>query len=106
MNNHSDEQTTESRIHQALFEAFDEVNQSLPPDSRLEKNPDTILLGAGGRIDSLGLTILIVAIEQKIEEAFGAVVSLVDASTMSEEHSPFLNVTKLTEYIGGLLESK
>lgn len=106
MSNKDDVQSMETRIQSALFAAFDEVNSSLPPERRLEKSTNTILLGAGGKIDSLGLTILIVAVEQKIEEECGEVISLVDANTMSEEHSPFLNVEKLTQYIKQLIEAK
>ena len=79
----------QERVFQAIYRAFDQVNEALPKEKHIEKTPQTVLLGSEGGIDSLGLTMLIVAIEQKIEEDFDAVITLVDASTMSEEHSPF-----------------
>jgi len=94
------------KILDALYKAFDSVNESLPEDKKIEKSPETVLFGTEGAIDSLGFTMLIVAIEQKIEEAFGSVITLVDATTMSEEHSPFQSVNKLVVHINGLLEEK
>jgi len=104
MNGHS--LNHEERVLTAIYKAFDQVNETLPKEKHIEKTPETILLGAEGAIDSLGLTILIVAIEQKIEDEFGAVITLVDASTMSEEHSPFQSVGKLAAHISLLLEEK
>jgi acyl carrier protein len=96
----------ETKIFETIYKAFDQVNETLPKDKHIEKSPETVLLGEEGAIDSLGLTMLIVAIEQKIEEEFGVVITLVDASTMSKEHSPFRNVNKLAGHITMLLKEK
>ncbi len=77
---------------------------TLPKEKHIEKSPQTVLLGEAGAIDSLGLTMLIVAIEQKIEEEFDAVITLVDSSTMSDEHSPFQSIEMLVDYIASLLK--
>jgi len=94
------------KIFQAVYRAIDQVNETLPKEKHIEKAPQTVLFGSEKGIDSLGLTMLIVAIEQKIEEDFDAVITLVDASTMSEEHSPFLSVEKLATHITSLVEEK
>ncbi len=94
------------KILAAIYEAFEEVNETLPEDRKLPKSSETRLLGEEGAIDSLGLTILIVAIERKVEESFGQVITLVNEQTMSEENSPFIRVSSLVEYIQGLLEEK
>lgn len=99
-------QNNREKILQAIYRAFDQVNETLPKEKHIERSPQTVLLGEEGAIDSLGLTMLIVALEQKIEEDFDAVITLVDSSTMSEERSPFQSVEKLTAYIGDLLEEK
>ena len=107
LSNPSDSQTErKSRILQLIYRAMDEVNQTSPDDEKVENSEETVLLGAGGGIDSLKLTMLIVSIEQKVEEEFKAVISLVDSSTMSEETSPFRKVRFLVEYIDSLLEGK
>ena len=94
------------KVLQAIYKAFDQVNETLPKEKHIEKTPQTVLLGGEGAIDSLGLTMLIVAIEQKIEEELDTVITLVDSSTMSEEHSPFLSVEKLAAHISSLVEEK
>lgn len=99
-------QNNKEKVLQAIYGAIDQVNETLPKEKHIEKTPQTMLFGAEGAIDSLGLTMLIVAIEQKIEEEFDAVITLVDSSTMSEERSPFRNVEKLTFHITTLLEEK
>jgi len=95
-----------NKVLEAIYGAFDEVNETLPEDSKVPKSSETRLLGEEGAIDSLGLTILIVAIERKIEEGFAQVITLVNEQTMSEDNSPFVRVSKLVEYISALLEEK
>ena len=50
------------------------------------------------------LTELVVSIEQRIEDAFGAQLSLLDEQTMSVESSPLRDVGALADHIAGLLE--
>jgi len=47
----------QEKILEVIYKAFDQVNEALPVDKHIEKDPGTILLGAEGAIDSLGLTI-------------------------------------------------
>ncbi|MCA9408514.1 MAG: acyl carrier protein [Candidatus Omnitrophica bacterium] len=92
------------KILNTIYDAIDEVNLSLPQEKKVVKSEDTVLFGVNEQIDSLGLTMLIVAIEQKVEEAFGTVITLVDGSTMSNENSPFQSIRALVEYIDALIE--
>jgi len=43
------------RIYTALFAAVDRLNKELPSEQRLTKEPQTVVFGRGGRLDSLGL---------------------------------------------------
>lgn len=92
------------KITQSVFSAIDDVNQSLPPEQRIEKAPDTVLFGHGGKLDSLGLVNLIVAIEQEIEASFGTTITLADEKAMSQNNSPFRTVESLVDYISLLLD--
>ena len=94
------------RILQAIYSAFDDLNATLPQEDKIKKSEDTVLLGPAGGVDSLRLTMLVVAIEQKIEDEFDEVIVLVDSSTMSLEHSPFRQVKLLVEHISNLLDKK
>ncbi len=94
------------KVIQIIFDVVDEVNEELPEESRLEKSPDTVLFGESGKLDSLGLVNLVVAVEENLEDEFGKAISLTDEKAMSQKRSPFKTVKTLAEYITTLLEEK
>ncbi len=94
------------KVLQAIFDAMDEVNEQRPEDQRLEKSADTVLFGESGTLDSLGLVNLIVGVEQRLEEDFGASVTLADEKAMSLKNSPFRSVKTLAEYAATLLSEE
>jgi acyl carrier protein len=91
------------KVLQAIYGAVDELNDTLPAERKLAKTPETVLFGKGGKLDSLGLVNLIVATEQRIEEAFGVAVTLADERAMSQQHSPFRTIGSLADYAATLL---
>jgi len=93
-----------NNVLQLIYNSVDEINQELPADSQLEKAPDTILYGQSGKLDSLGLVSLIVAIEQNVEEVFTKTILLADEKAMSQERSPFRTIGSLRDYVVQLLE--
>jgi len=95
--------SNQERILQAIYAAVDEVNEQLPRGAALEKSPDTILFGKSGKLDSLALVGLIVAVEQNIQEEFGAAVTLADERALSQKNSPFKTIATLTDYVSLLL---
>jgi D-alanine--poly(phosphoribitol) ligase subunit 2 len=94
------------RIFTVLFASVDQLNRELPPEQRLTKEPQTVVFGRGGRLDSLGLVNLLVLTEQHLQDEFNVPVSLADERAMSQEHSPFRTLTTMAEYIGKLLTEK
>ncbi len=90
----------------AIFAAIDEVNAMRPPEDRLAKVPETRLAGPGGKLDSLGLVNLIVAVESNLEQATGVTVELADTRALGEAQSPFRTVGTLAEYIVRLVGEK
>lgn len=90
-------------ITNSIYAVIDETNGDLPPGQQLEKSPETILFGAKGRLDSMGLVNFIVGVEQRIEEDFQKPVSLTDEKAMSQRNSPFRTVGTLVDYIAELL---
>jgi len=72
---------------------------------RIEQSgAETVLLGEGGVVDSLGLVTLIVAVEGAIEDELDISVTLADERALSQETSPFLTVGTLEGYIAMLLD--
>lgn len=88
-------------VSRAVLEAIAEFNAA--EGANVPAREDTVLLGEGGALDSLGLVRLVMAIEQKLEDAFGVPVSLTDEKAMSQRNSPFRSVGALTEYATTLL---
>jgi acyl carrier protein len=76
----------------------------LPEEKQLAKEPDTVLLSKSGKIDSLGLVRLIVAIEQKIEECLSRAIMLADEKAFAQRVSPFKTIATLESYILKLLK--
>ena len=70
----------------------------------MEKSLTTVLYGEKGKLDSLGLVNLIVAVEQKIQDEFGLTITLATERAMSQENSPFRSVQSLLNYTTLLLE--
>ena len=96
----------DDKIKEALFSAIDDINQLLSEEQRLEKNLNAFVYGEAGKLDSLGLVNFIVAVEKKIEDDFGILITLADDKAMSKTNSPFRTVGKLVNYISVLLEEK
>ena len=67
-------------------------------DKRLHKSPDTVIVGAGGSLDSLGIVTFVILLEEKVGEAFGTTVQLLDEQMLVED-SPFQSIGALTHYI-------
>ena len=97
---------TEEEVLRIIYLAIDELNPQLPPERRLEKSPGTALFGSGGRLDSLGLVSLIVAIEQAVEDQLAVTVVLADEKAMSQRSSPFQTVGALAGYVRARVEER
>jgi hypothetical protein len=82
-----------------IFEVIDEVNGQLPPDSRLEKAPETVVVGEGGVLDSLGVTNFLITLEEKVSTASGQSISLLRDDFLSGEDDTLRTVATINEYI-------
>ncbi len=94
------------KIVKLVFEAIREVNDQLPIEKRLELSEGTIIFGREGKLDSLGVVNLIVAVEQAVEDNLGISFVLADDRAMSQKRSPFQTVGTLVEYINQLLKEQ
>ena len=90
-----------SEVQKSVAAAIAAFNAS--EHGSIPASPETVLLGAGGAVDSLGLVRLVMAIERQVEDDFDRAVSLTDEKAMSQRNSPFRSVGALVEYLIALL---
>lgn len=93
-------------VSAAVKAAITEINETLPRDRKISTVDDAPLYGPSGVVDSLTLTLLIVAIEQKIEQNLHCTISLVDLSMVADGNHAFRTTAALAEHITSLIGSK
>ena len=86
-----------------IYSVVEEFNETAEEESRLEKSPATVLFGDSGRLNSLELVSIIVGVEERVEEEFGAPVTIADEQALSQTRSPFRTIGSLAEYVSHLL---
>ena len=91
-------------VNQVVLNAIDEINEQLPIEHQVGKSGEDILFGQSGKLDSIGLVNLVVAVEQQIEEQFGMSITLADQKAMSQKESPLRTIVSLVDYICALSE--
>jgi hypothetical protein len=52
----------ETQAITTVFASIDEFNQLQPPEAQLRKDPSEALLGAGSKLDSMGLVSFLVTV--------------------------------------------
>ena len=97
---------TDGEAIDLVYRAIEELNLELPAERRVEKSPDAVLFGRDGRLDSLGLVRLIVAVEQRIEDELSVSVTLADEKAVSQRASPFRTVAALAAYLRERIEER
>jgi acyl carrier protein len=66
---------------------------------------DTRLFGDSGVLDSMGLVSLVIAVEQAVQDAFGAPVALADEKALSRRQSPYRTIGTLASYAAEQLQA-
>ncbi len=92
-----------NEILDQIYAAIQENNQTVSKERQLEMSPDTVLFGLDGKVDSLRLVSLIVAIEERVQDHFGEAISIADERALSQQDSPFRNVGALASYVNELV---
>lgn len=86
-----------------IYSAIDDINELFSEEKKLDKSPTTILFDKSGKLDSLGIVNLIVAIEEKIEENFNTSISLIEGINNSQKNNYFKTIGSLADYINNTL---
>lgn len=91
-------------IQRAVHQALAVLNDTLGEQEQVPTTADTLLV----ELDSLGITNLIVALENAIFEELGEALSLTDEKTLnalqSPETTPLRTVQTLIEYVARLVD--
>jgi acyl carrier protein len=89
----------QNQARRIVYDAIDVVNQQLPASKRLQKTPDTVIVGAAGVLDSLGIVNFVMTLEDKAGDVLGTPIQLFDETTLIQEDGPFRTVGGLTHYL-------
>lgn len=95
---------TQSQIIDLAIQTL--LDEGLPVTPPVTDPESVKLLGTRSVTDSLGLVSYLVALEERVNDAFGASISLMSERAMSAERSPFRNLAALTDFIAELLAEK
>jgi len=86
------------RALELIYETIELVNQQLPPTQRLAPDPATVIVGAGGSLDSLGILTFVLALEEKSGDALGRAVQLVRPEWLVDD-GPFHTVDRVAAHL-------
>jgi len=92
-------------IIEIIYLAIDDYNQ-INPNNVIIKDPETLLYGKEGKLDSLGLVNLILSIEDRLLDKYSKNISLADDKAFSERTSPFSNISTLAEFIRNKIDNE
>ncbi len=88
-----------SSITSTVMNCVTQLNRQLAVGDRLGISPDSIVMGDGGTLDSLGLITLFVNIEQELASKHGLSCPLLDTATSEENPDAMRTLGRLVEWI-------
>ena len=92
-----------NHILQSIYSTVEELNRQLPDEQQLPQSPDTIIVGDGGILDSLGVITFLVALEDRLSRDTGNSVTLLDEGLISEPDGPLKTIGCIEQFITGKL---
>ena len=91
-------QIATNTIQTTILTAMESINMAREPDEQLEIGPEAPIFGPDSKLDSLGLVSLLIDIEDSFADQ-GIEISLSDERAMSQQRSPYRDVSTLVAYI-------
>ena len=88
-----------NEITDVVLQTIVEYNKTVNDADKILTEMDVDLYGGDSNLDSLGLVSFIVGLEQNIEDKLNKSVSLANEKAMSQNSSPFKNLSSLIEFI-------
>ncbi|MEG3618602.1 hypothetical protein V5T82_09065 [Magnetovibrio sp. PR-2] len=75
-------------------------------DHHEKASMDSAIFGKDSLLDSTALVSMVLDIEEHVEEVTGVTVSLLDEKAVSQEKSPFRNVSAMIEFVMSSIEEQ
>lgn len=94
------------RVERCVGVALREVNGLRAASEQISDASETVLMGPGGALDSLGMVNLAVALETAIESEFGQPVGLVADLLAAENPEAFDTVGRLVTFVATRLSTQ
>ncbi len=85
-------------IKQIVYKCLDEINLSLSDGDKLNKSKDELLIGDGGKLDSLALMIFLTDIEKNLKNHLNIDINVLDDKLMSNSNGPYKTIGTFIEY--------
>lgn len=95
---------TRETIQELVYAAVDDVNAILGAGRRLAKTADTVILGPGSRLDSLGLVNLIVGVEDRVQAEYAVALTLADE--LMQPETTLQTLGALAGYVHRCIEAR
>src|SRR5262245_27967804 len=86
-------------VLEEIYSAIRRTNELRAPDAQIPCTPETVLYGAEGNLDSLGLVSLLMDVEEGIGARTGTPLVLTDEHAMSQRRNPFRTIGSLADYV-------
>lgn len=80
-----------------IYNCVVELNKQLPEEGRLSLNESTAIVGKDSNLDSLGLVMLLINIEEKIRH-IGIETNILDVSSQSDQ-PPFVTIGDMAHWL-------
>ena len=94
-------------MQQVVSAAIDRVNEVLPEENLMSKDPGTKLMGEGAVLDSMGFVNFIVALEEVLAAATGFNFNIVEELNPAGNKGPgATTLGELTDFLLALVKSK
>lgn len=93
------EHVEHAEVKRIVLAALSRVLSRRNPDPAFKPDEATMLVGPSAVLDSLGLVLFAVELEQRFEEELNIVIVLNDEREMTRRNSPFQTVSTLSDFI-------
>lgn len=88
-------------IEKLIHETIDEVNEFLPSEGRMEKSPQTVIVGAGSNLDSLSIVNFLTTLEEKVAASTGRAISLLTEDALTNPDGPLRTIGRIEKFLSG-----
>jgi len=88
-----------TEISRLIYETIDEINEQSPPDRKISKSEQTVIVGEGSALDSLGIINFLVSLEERVAAFTGRSVTLLNDEVLSDPARPLRTLALIEKFI-------